>query len=252
MILIEECRPLGIAPAEEPHVGGGGGGSAGFGQHLEGGFVDVDQFSCQNFILDEVKQGYAGLGGLYGPVAHRGPADFHPEPGKELLLPVQWEMIDKLSGEHMGQQPRANDGLGDDLRRHRCDPHDWPLVLHPFAPPAGIFGADVAQHLDAGRDDIELFAHLFPDPAQFTAAAAGLLLLGQIMDDLYPGQLRRQPLAAWLFAIMRLHRDPGRFDVLRLGQVEQRHLHHGRVRGQFLAPPAEQQLAPMADLLEED
>ena len=94
-----------------------------------------------------------------------GPADLHPEPGKELLLPVQGEMIDKLGGEDMGQQPRTDDGLRDDLRRHRCDPHRRPLVLHPFALPAGILGADVAQHLNPGRDDIELLAHLLPDPA---------------------------------------------------------------------------------------
>jgi len=95
--------------------------------------------------VDEVEQGHAGLGGPHRPVAHRGPADFHPEPGKDLLLPVQGQMIDELGGEDMGQKSRADDGLGDDLRRHRQDPHGRSLVLHPFALAAGILGADVAE-----------------------------------------------------------------------------------------------------------
>ena len=54
---------------------------------------------------------------------------------------------------------------GDDLRRHGRDTHRRPLVLHPFTVAAGILGSDVAEHLDTGHDDVELFAHLFADAA---------------------------------------------------------------------------------------
>jgi len=41
----------------------------------------------------------------------------------------------------------------------------------------------VAQHLDAGRDNIKLLGGLFADPALHLAATADLLLLGDIVDD---------------------------------------------------------------------
>ena len=165
VILIEERRSLRVAPAEQPHVRGGGGGPTGFGQHLQGGFVDIDQSRIKNLVADQVEQRFAGLGGADRPVGHGGAADVHAEAGEEPLLAVERQMVDELGGEHLGQEPRADDGLGNDLRRHGCDPHRRPLVLHPFAAAAGVLGADVAEHLDAGRDDVELLAHLFADAA---------------------------------------------------------------------------------------
>ena len=202
-------------------------------------------------ISDEIDQGYAGLSRLHSPVAQGGPADIHPETFKHFFLPVKREMVDELAGQHMGQKSRTGDGPGDDLGDNRGDPHTRPVILHALTAAAGIFGTDMAQHLDPGRDDVELLADLFPDPAQLAAAGADLLFLGQIMDDFNPGQFRRQRFTAGLFAVMGRNRHLGRLDVLRLRQVEQRQLHRGRVRRQLLAPPPEQQLAQVVDLLKE-
>ncbi len=165
VILIEERRPLRVAPTEQPHVRGGGGGPAGLFEHLQGGFVDVDQSCVKDLVANQVEQRFAGLGGAYRPVGHGGAADVHAKPGEEPLLTVERQMVDELGGEYLGQEPRADDGLGDDLRRHGRDPHRWSLVLHPFAAAAGVLGTDAAEHLDTGWDDVELFAHLFADAA---------------------------------------------------------------------------------------
>ncbi len=115
--------------------------------------------------MDEIDQRQAGFSRLNGPVAQGGPADFHPQPGKNLLLPVKREVIDKLAGQHMGQKAGAGDQFGDDLGNNRRDPHGRPVVFHAFAGPARVFGPDVTQHLDLGRDNVKLLAHLFADPA---------------------------------------------------------------------------------------
>ena len=151
-----------IAPAKNPHVGFCRCLPAGFGQHLEGGLIDIDHPALQYRITDEIDQGETGCCRLHGPVAQGGPADIHPQPGEHLLLPVERHMIDKLAGEHMGQQPGRGNGFWDDPRRHRCNAHRL-CIFNPFALPAGVLGPDLTNDLDLGGDDIELLTHLLAD-----------------------------------------------------------------------------------------
>jgi hypothetical protein len=67
----------------------------------------------------------------------------------------------------------------------------------------------MAEYPDHRRQDVELFQDLFADAAEFVAAAADLFLVGKIMDDLDPGQIFGQGLAARLIAGVR--RDDHRF-----------------------------------------
>jgi len=53
----------------------------------------------------------------------------------------------------------------------------------------------VPDHLDPGRNDVQLLGHFFPDPSQGAAAVAHLLRRGQVVDHFHPGQFRGQWLA---------------------------------------------------------
>ena len=227
MILIDQGRPVGIAPAKEPHIRCGCGGPPGLCEDLYGGLVNIDQSPFQNLVFNEVEHGQAGVSRSHRPVAHGCPAEIHPEAGKKLLLPVKGEMINELGSQHMGQQPRTGDGPGNDLWRNRCDPHGRAVIIHSFALTAGILGADMAQDLDASRNDIQLLGCFFADPTQFTPAGANLLLVCKVMQDLNPRQVCGQRPATGLLAAMALNHNLGWLDIFRLGQVEQRDLHHG-------------------------
>jgi len=69
---------------------------------------------------------------------------------------------------------------------------------------AGILGPDVAQHLDLGRDDVELFADRLANAGQLAAAGAGadLLFIGKVMFDIDPRQMIGQWLTAGLATLV--------------------------------------------------
>ena len=91
---------------------------------------------------------------------------------------------------------------------------------------ASILQTDMANDLDLGRDDIELLGGLFADVFERLAiVGADLVGLGQVVDDFFARQLRRQRWSAPTLARMRLDGDFGRFGRLDLlGFVEQAQL----------------------------
>ena len=75
---------------------------------------------------------------------------------------------------------------------------------------AGVLQPDMADDLDLGRDDIELLGGLFADAFERLAiVGADLVGLGQVVDDLFAWQLRRQRWSAPTLAGMRLDGDFG-------------------------------------------
>jgi hypothetical protein len=138
----------------------------------------------------------------------------------------------------VGEQTGRGIALGDRLRRQGGGAHRL------FAALAGVLGADVADHLDPGRDDVELLADLLADPGQLAAADTDLVRVGQIVLHVDARQVIWQRFASALAVLVCRHAN-GRFGravrVLRheaFRLVEQPHLW----RGVLLAGRAE--LAP--------
>jgi len=113
----------------------------------------------------------------------------------------------------MGQKPGRRHGLGDQLRGQGGNLYRRSFTLNAFAALAGVFVADVADHLDFGRNDVQLLADLLPDTAERSSAGALFLRLGKIVDDLDARQIRRQRLSAGFPPLMGSNRD--RLGVLR-------------------------------------
>jgi hypothetical protein len=106
------------------------------------------------------------------------------------------QCIGKLGNGDVGQEPLAGDAFGNQLFGGRRDFDRWAVVFDAFA---GLFGADMAEHLHPGRDVVELFAGLFADAAQHRPAGTPFLIFRNVVQDLDAGQIRRQRLAAALF-----------------------------------------------------
>ena len=92
--------------------------------------------------------------------------------GQDALEPVQGEPVHILADRDVGQKPWAGVALGDRLGRHRGQDRCGLAVA------ADIALADMTQHLDAGRDQIELFAGFFTDDLERAATGAVALILG--------------------------------------------------------------------------
>jgi len=102
---------------------------------------------------------------------------------------VQRQPIDVFGGQQHGQHAGAGHGLFDQLSR---------LVggnRSRFAGFAGVDLADVFDHADLHRHDVQLFAGFFADGVLAAATGAGQLGLGQRVDDFDARQLGRQRLA---------------------------------------------------------
>jgi len=80
------------------------------------------------------------------------------------------------------------------------DHNGRPLGFDSLTALAGILRADVSDHPDLCGDDIELFTHLFADPAKGCAAGANLLVFGNVVDDFHAGKVCGQGLSLGLFA----------------------------------------------------
>jgi hypothetical protein len=57
----------------------------------------------------------------------------------------------------------------------------------------------MTDHLNLGRDVIELFACIFPDAALLSPTGTLLLLVGDIVNNLHPRQIRRQRFTSTFF-----------------------------------------------------
>ena len=65
----------------------------------------------------------------------------------------------------------------------------------------------MADHLDFGRNDVELFADLFPNAAEHSSAGALFLRLSNIVDDFDARQAIRQRLSAGFSPFVGSNRD---------------------------------------------
>ena len=65
----------------------------------------------------------------------------------------------------------------------------------------------MTDHLDLGRNDVQLLADLFPDAAKRSSAGTLFLRFGNVVDDLDAWQVIRQRFAAGFSPIVGANRD---------------------------------------------
>src|ERR1700683_814707 len=127
------------------------------------------------------------------PAGHRCPAEGDPEAAKLPLLAIQRHMIDELRRRDLRKQRRCRDTLRKQHRRYRRD------LYALSATGAGILRPDVADDSDLRGLIIELLADLLANPFQCRAVGgAALLGVGNIVDDVHPGQAGIKSLATVL------------------------------------------------------
>lgn len=153
----------------------------------------------------------------------------HIQPLKDGFQAVQRQMIGQFAGDDVRQQPRTGQAFFDGLGRFEGD-LDVGFAVALNAPLAaglaGVFVADVLEHLKTGGHIFELFADLLADAAaELAAAGAELLLRGKVMFDGTP----RQGLRQFAPAVLMLDAAGGkRFAGLLLdgGGVDRQRIHH--------------------------
>ena len=64
------------------------------------------------------------------------------------------------------------------------------LVTRTFTDTTGVTRVDMPFHQDLLWNDFDLFTHIFADPGQFSTAAAALLFLRNIMENILPRNTR--------------------------------------------------------------
>jgi hypothetical protein len=123
---------------------------------------------------------------LADPLRQRRARDRQTGAAKDLLLPVQWQVVLELRHQHLGEQAAGRDPLVDHVRRDRRLHQRLALRADPLA-------ADVPLDREQAGRVVELLGDVLADAPQLTAATAGGAL--GLVADLPPRQLGRQRLA---------------------------------------------------------
>lgn len=113
--------------------------------------------------------------GLSDPLCQCRARDSQTRTAKDLLLPVQRQMIGVFGHHDMSQQAGSRDALVDHLGRYRCLDQRLALVADPLA-------TDVSFHREGARRVVELFADVLADPLEL-AAAGTLGVVRFVMDQ---------------------------------------------------------------------
>src|SRR5207248_427973 len=154
-------------------------------------------------------------------------------------LPIY--IVDELGGDDVREQRRGCKALGEERERGRRDLHSLPAAR------TAVLGPDVPQHPHLRGLVIELLGDLLTDALERRAVLrTDLLVIGEIVNHLDPGQVRREGLAAALLALVGRDQDPlgGRLRGVRerLGLVEEAALIGRRLRGGGLLRGAAEEL----------
>ena len=197
LIPVDHHRRRRRPAAGHPYVAARRVGASRLVEHLHGRFVDLQDRSAAQLVVQRCQQRPTGAGDRQHPVGHRAPRHRHSQPRELLLLPVQRQRVAELRRGDERQQPLAGDSFADQRRRRRRHPHRRTLlVAGALAVMAGVLRPHRAEHPHLRRDHVELLGGLLADADHAVAAGALLVCFGKVDDPLDPRQRRRQRLAA--------------------------------------------------------
>ena len=231
--MINKSRLFERTSAENPHIRLRGRCSARLSQYLHGCLVNIDEWTRADLTPKHVQKRPAGMSCLHRPVAHGRTGKINTQTAELPLLPVERQGITELGRKNVGQKPCSGDTFFNDLLRCRGDLDHRPFGFYTLAVLAGVFGPDMPDNSNDGRDDIQLFRNILTDLAHLTAANTGLFFFRNIVHHLNPGKTLGQLLPAGFLPGM--GRDFYCFLLrlyLRLRHIKKRQLHG---RGIYLA-----------------
>ena len=167
-------------------------------KHLKARLIAVNERSFQQMLVQQVDQGHEMRAAEPDhPAGHRRASQINAQSLELPFLAIQRKAIDELRGDDMGQQRRRGQALGEDLHGDRRD-RDAALTAG-----AGVLGPNVADHADLRGLEVQLLKNFFPDTYQGSSVGgADLLLIGQVVHDLYPRQRCGKLPAATLAALV--------------------------------------------------
>src|SRR5215475_3932805 len=146
-----------------------------FIQHLHTGVVRADHFRFEQYLFGPSVQRLQQTSALRQPAAHGLAGDVGAVPRKDLLLPVQGQVVGSLSDNHLRQQAGPRGALLNRLRRLGGGPH---------GAVASILLAYILDDFQLRRNIFVALAGLLPDgPQILLTSGAMLFLFRQVMHD---------------------------------------------------------------------
>ncbi len=164
----------------------------------------MDQLAIQQMIIQQIDDRDHRLTQLDHPVGGGGPRQVQAKTLELLLLAIERQSIDVLGAGDMRQKRGRRIALGQDLRRLLGKRHMG------FAAGAGVFQPDVAQHLNLGRNNVDLLGSFISNAFQHCPVlGADLLGVRQVMNDIDTGRsaaigLRPGALRLWAGIVIAL------------------------------------------------
>ena len=128
-------------------------------------FIGMQHVAFQQQLGQAIRQRLQRHADAPHPFRHRGAGQDDPIPCRDLLQPVQRQVIQVFADEHPDVQAHGRHAAVDHGRRDR-------RRRHRLAGTAGVLRTDVTMDEESGRFDIELFADVFTDLDQIAAALA--------------------------------------------------------------------------------
>ena len=186
-LVVKQCdRFARRAATLDPHIAFGRRQPPRFFEHLNRRFIHMDQWRAQQRVARQVEQRLKRLGRADHPARHGLPRQAHTSPGHDMFQASQGQPVDVLGRDQASDGAVAGVTLGENLRSSRSGQRSV------IAAGAGVALANMAQHPDLHRHDVQLFADVSADLHHRRAARAKPLRFGDFMDDIDAGQLGRQ------------------------------------------------------------
>ncbi len=148
--------------------------------------IGVENCSRHDVGADQPIQWHRPPGQMAHPVGHGGPIDIDALSGQNRRLPIERQSIAVLAHGDIGEQARTRSALVDrQVRRRRLE--------DALAAAAGIFGADMADHLEPRGDLLQHLGRVLAELAELAVDATVAIDLGFVHHD-----LARQMIRQWL------------------------------------------------------
>ena len=155
-------RAFEIVAAVGPHIGPFGLALAGL-ELLHGCLIGMQYLALQEQFGQPIDHGLQAHAQLTDPLRQRRAGNRHTVAFTDLFDAIQGQMIEIFLDQDPGMKPWGSQSAVDDRGRHRRGGDG-------FAAAAGILRADVANHKEAGRFNVELFADVLADLDQIRLA----------------------------------------------------------------------------------
>lgn len=149
----------------------------------------MDHRAFQQPVTHQIQQQLQVFAALDHPARQRLARDIDAVMADHFFEPIKRQTVDLFGGQQHRQHAGAGHTLFEQLSRFvsgdRCR----------FTATAGVDFADVFDHADLHRHDVQLFAGFFADDVFTTAARAAQFVFGQFVDDFNARQVGGQRFA---------------------------------------------------------